>query len=212
MQPPDDSSDTLVGSTSDVLGARLRARRQEVGLSVRELSRRIGMSASLVSQIETGKVQPSVPTLYALVAELGASFDDLLFGEADGGKEAGGKAFHVAALDHPPVPLVQRAHDRKTLQLGHGIRWERLTRESVPGVEFLYVEYQPGAESGGPDEYQRHSGREWCYVVSGHLDIVVGFDSYNLEAGDAITFDSTTPHRLSNKGSQPAISIWFQLR
>src|SRR5688572_31704144 len=165
------------------LGARLRTRRQEAGLTLRELSRRIGMSPSLISQIETGKVQPSVPTLYALVAELGGSFDELLFGEAGTTPPVHAPPFRIAALDHPPVPLVQRAEDRKTLQLGPGIRWERLTKESVPGVEFLYVEYQPGAVSGGPDEYQRHTGREWCYVQSGVLEIVVGFDTYTLAAG-----------------------------
>ena len=170
------------------------------------------MSPSLVSQIETGKVQPSVPTLYALVAELGGSFDELLFGESAAPTVEPPAVFKMAALDHPPVPLVQRADDRKTLQLGPGIRWERLTKESVPGVEFLYVEYQPGAVSGGPDEFQRHTGREWCYVQSGVLEIVVGFDTYTLAAGDSITFDATIPHRLCNNGNEPAVSIWFQLR
>lgn len=202
----------VVAGAAEAMGARLRARRAEAGLSLRELSRRIGMSASLVSQIETGKVQPSVPTLYALVAELGGSFDDLLFGESGAVDTPPPPTGVFSALDHPGVPVVQRAHDRKTLQLGHGVRWERLTKESVPGVEFLYVEYEPGAESGGPDEYQRHSGREWCYVVSGELDITIGFDAYTLAAGDAITFDATTPHRLCNNADEPAVSIWFQLR
>src|SRR5688572_5389369 len=83
------------------LGARLRTRRQEAGLTLRELSRRIGMSASLVSQIETGKVQPSVPTLYALVAELGGSFDELLFGETAAPAVEPPAVFKMAALDHP---------------------------------------------------------------------------------------------------------------
>lgn len=209
---PIEQAGTLTAPAAQTLGSRLRERRQRVGLSVRELSRRIGMSPSLVSQIETGKVQPSVPTLYALVNELGGSFDELLFGEPAVVAPDADPRFSAAALNHPPVPLVQRAHDRKTLQLGPGIRWERLTKESVPGVEFLYVEYQPGAVSGPPDEYQRHTGREWCCVVSGELEIVVGFDAYTLAAGDAITFDAATPHRLCNNGIEPAVSIWFQLR
>lgn len=201
------------------LGARLRGRRQNAGVSLRELARRINVSASLISQIETGKVQPSVATLYALVRELGGSFDEIMFGElpasADG--DAVTKTVDAAPvplaslLNHPPVPLIQRAHNRKTLQFNSGVRWERLTAESAPGLEFLFVVYEPGAESGPPQEFQRHPGREWCYIISGTLEIVVGFDTYILEPGDAITYDSAVPHRLANRGTSAVESIWFQL-
>lgn len=205
------------------LGERLRERRQAQGLSLRELARRISVSASLISQIETGKVQPSVATLYALVRELGGSFDEVLFGQqppepaepvsefAAATVESTAAALTSVMLAHPPVPMIQRADDRKTLQFTSGVRWERLTRESVPGMEFLYVVYEPGAESGPPDEFQRHPGREWCYIIAGTLDMVVGFDSIVLNPGDAITYDSTIPHRLSNHGEVPVESIWFQL-
>ena len=59
------------------LGAHLRRERGRLGLSLRELARRLDVSPSLVSQIETGKIQPSVRTLYAIVSELGVSFDDV---------------------------------------------------------------------------------------------------------------------------------------
>jgi mannose-6-phosphate isomerase-like protein (cupin superfamily)/DNA-binding XRE family transcriptional regulator len=220
------------------LGARLRDRRQRTDLSLREIARRIGVSASLISQIETGKVQPSVATLYALVRELGGSFDEIMFGElpavGDGGADglphhddgpqashnggqgaapgdAPGDAAGSALRNHPPVPMVQRADNRKMLQFNSGVRWERLTAESVPGLEFLFVVYEPGAESGPPGDFQRHSGREWCYIISGTLDIVVGFESHQLGPGDAITYDSTVPHRLENRGSTPVESVWFQL-
>ena len=201
------------------LGERLRVRRQDAGISLRELARRIGVSASLISQIETGKVQPSVATLYNLVQELGGSFDEMLFGEPppaamaaqDDSEAPATTALTELMLAHPAVPHVQRSSDRKVLQFTSGVRWERLTKESVPGLEFLFVVYEPGAESGPPDEFQRHSGREWCYIISGTLDIVVGFESYVLHAGDAITYDSTVPHRLTNRGTEPVESIWFQL-
>lgn len=209
------------GAPYEALGGRLRDRRQQAALSLRELARRIGVSASLISQIETGKVQPSVATLYALVRELGATFDEIMFGElpatADDGAlddpapEPNWTGSASALLQHPPVPLVQRGDDRKTLQFNSGVRWERLTATSVPGVEFLYVVYEPGAQSGPPGDFQRHSGREWCYVVSGTLDIVVGFESYQLAPGDSITYDSATPHRLENHGTTPVECVWFQL-
>lgn len=207
------------------LGERLRARREQRGISLRELARRIDVSPSLVSQIETGKVQPSVSTLYGLINELGGSLDEVLFGEERVSRRTNRTAdvgptdlpadvpaeLAPAVLAHPPGPPVQRAGDRKTIKLSWGVRWERLTKQSVPGAEFLYVVYQPGATSGPANEFQRHSGREWCYVVSGTLHIHVGFDEHVLAAGDAITYNSTTPHRLTNPGEEPAEAICFQL-
>ena len=70
-------------SGDDTLGTRLRAERERSGLTLRELARRLEVSPSLVSQIETGKSQPSVRTLYAIVSELGISLDEL-FAPADG--------------------------------------------------------------------------------------------------------------------------------
>lgn len=214
--PPPTGTAAAVDSAYGGLGGRLRARRDELGVSLRELARRIGVSASLISQIENGKVQPSVSTLYALVTELGASFDELLFGEAplppaDSARASSSADLLATILTYPRGPAVQRSEDRKTIQLSAGVRWERLTAHSVPGVEFLYVVYEPGAESGPPESFQRHSGREWCYVVHGTLHLVVGFDEHELRPGDAITYDATLPHRLTNRGRVDAETIWFQL-
>lgn len=203
------------------LGRRLRLRREAAGISLRELARRIDVSASLISQVETGKVQPSVSTLYDLVSELGGSIDELFFGA----RPPPGAAESIddrrdepavltglteAVLAHPPIPPVQRVDDRKHVQFRTGVRWERLTSRSVPGVDFLHVTYEPGAESCPSDEYQRHSGREWGYVISGALHVDVGFDTFVLEPGDAISYASTTPHRLANDGDIPVEAIWFQ--
>jgi transcriptional regulator with XRE-family HTH domain len=197
------------------LGERLRDRRTDADVSLRELARRVGVSASLISQIETGKVQPSVSTLYALVEELGGSVDELLFGEAavDEPPAAGGPAAAGlgSLLEHPEIPPVQRAHDRKRIQLNSGVTWELLTSRAVPGIEFLHVLYEPGAESAPEDAYQRHSGREWGYVISGTLHVAVGFEEHVLGPGDAITYASSIPHRLTNRGDEPVEALWFQL-
>ena len=198
------------------LGLRLRERRTETGIGLRELARRIGVSASLISQIETGKVQPSVNTLYALASELGGSLDEIVFGGAprvpvddvDDGPLPGLAALSMA---HPPIAGVQRQAERKRIQLNRGVRWERLTPTSAPGVEFLYVVYDPGAESSPPDAFQRHSGREWAYIISGTLHVAVGWDEYTLHAGDAVTYGSSTPHRLWNCGDEPVEAVWFQI-
>ena len=68
-----------VPDASSGLGPRLREIRLERGISLRELARRLDLSPSSISQIETGKMQPSVRTLYAFAAEFGVTVDEVLF-------------------------------------------------------------------------------------------------------------------------------------
>src|SRR5712664_3205923 len=89
------------------LGPRLRLVRAERQLSVRELARRVGCSASLISQIERGVSVPSVGVLYSLASELGSSLDYLLFGS---GARPGRPGSAGAA---PPPAIVQRGCDRR---------------------------------------------------------------------------------------------------
>lgn len=193
------------------IGDRLRAERERNGISLRELARRIDVSPSLISQIETGKVHPSVSTLYALAAELGASVDNLLFHNAANGDRWQSTPGTDPVRDHPDVPPVQRAGSRKSIELNSGVRWERLTAESVPGFDHLYTVYKPGGESSPEGTMQRHAGREWGYVLSGTLHVTIGFNDHVLEPGDSIAFDSTVPHRFHNPGDEEVRSIWFVL-
>jgi transcriptional regulator with XRE-family HTH domain len=66
------------------IGPRVRARRVELGMSVRELARRIDVSASFVSLVESGRCAPSVTTLRALASELDISAAALLGDPTDG--------------------------------------------------------------------------------------------------------------------------------
>lgn len=195
---------------ADVLGDRLRAARDAYGISLRELARRIGVSASLISQIETGKVHPSVSTLYSLASELGASVDELLFEDAPITSRPSGDRW-AFLTDHPHMEPVQRGADRQLIELDSGVRWERLTTESVPGIDFLYLVYEPGGESSPKDGMQRHTGREWGYVIEGTLNVTIGFDEHVLEAGDSVAFDSTVPHRFHNEGDKEVRAIWYVL-
>ena len=62
--------------------------------------------------------------------------------------------------------------------------WSRLTAGVVPRVEFLHVEYQPGACSSGEGSFMRHAGQEFGYLLSGRLLVDVGFDRHELGPGD----------------------------
>jgi transcriptional regulator with XRE-family HTH domain len=194
-----------VTPSEGTLGDRLRRQRVAQGLSLRELARRLAVSPSLVSQIETGKTQPSVRTLYAIVNELGGSFDDVFGVDADGG----------AARPKPAEPVdagrVQRLDDRRVIDLETGVRWERLTPRDEPGVEFLLAVYPPGSESSPSNALVRHNGREFGLILKGELRLTVGFEDHVLGPGDSIVFESTTPHRLRNDGDEPVEAVWVVL-
>jgi transcriptional regulator with XRE-family HTH domain len=199
-------------------GERLRQRRLELNLSVRELARRLSLSPSLISQIERGKACPSVGTLYAWTTELGLSLD-ALFAE-DGDEQtaaANGRAAFAAILarqngNGPPVDApsaVVRPNERVRIQLASGVRWDRLTRYNDPNVEHFHVVYEPGGASCEPDALMRHPGHEYGYVLSGQLEVTIGFETHILGPDDAISFDSTMPHRLATVGEEPVRAIWF---
>ncbi|MGH8916585.1 MAG: helix-turn-helix domain-containing protein [Acidimicrobiia bacterium] len=190
----------------DGIGDRLRAERTRAGISQRELARRLGLSASLISQLESGLSKPSVGTLYAIVTELDLSLDKLL------------RRDEHPRLDHAeespagditrPNPLVH-PDQRKTIELASGVRWEQLSSDTENGVDFLHAIYEVGGASTPDESLMRHHGREYGYVISGRMGIQLGFDHFELEPGDSIAFDSTEPHRLFNLGDEPVHAIWF---
>jgi transcriptional regulator with XRE-family HTH domain/mannose-6-phosphate isomerase-like protein (cupin superfamily) len=203
------------------VGERLRRHRTEAGMSLRELARQVGVSPSLISQIEHGKATPSVATLYSIVSTLDVSLDELFFdmprGAPAAAEPAGGERYldtgnerlpssHWQAPSEGPV---LRSANRLSLTLATGVRWERLTADHDPGVEFLFCTYPVGGESCPPDDLMSHSGSEYGIVLSGHCAATVGDQSYELDPGDSIAFDSRTPHRIWNRGEdEPMVAIW----
>lgn len=193
------------------MGDRLREARQARGLSLRVLAGRLGVSPSLISQVETGRAKPSVSTLYAIVHELGVSLDELLFIDAASSGPARDTMLSEQGDGSLPADPVQRARTRKKIRLASGVTWERLTTASIPNLDFFYVTYEVGGASSPADEFQRHQGQEWGYILSGTLGVTIGFEEYVLGPGDAIAFDSTTPHRLWNARDEPVHGVWFVL-
>ncbi|GAA2385404.1 cupin domain-containing protein [Streptomyces coeruleofuscus] len=198
------------------VGARIRQARLERGTSLRALAREVGVSASLVSQIETGKSQPSVSTLYAITTVLGISVESLFDARASspmaGADSHGAVPPALAAFAADPGrrigPLVG-AGERETLELDSGVVWERLGRVPGADVDFLLVTYRPGGSSSGSGGLMRHTGTEYGYLTSGELILTLGFDEYTVRPGDAVSFESTTPHRYRNDGEVPAVGVWF---
>jgi transcriptional regulator with XRE-family HTH domain len=198
-------------------GTRLRSRRQELGLSLRELGSRVGVSASMLSQVETGRCRASVAVLYRLVNELGLTLDDL-FDDAvatpapDPAPKVASRSTKRGRVSAggPRTPVLTRG-ERVTIELESGVTWEKLSNAAPPGLEFILVTYRPGSSSAKSGKFSQHEGFESAYVVSGQLTFHHTFDTWVVSAGDTITFDASEPHRLENHGTEDVVAVWIVL-
>lgn len=220
------------------IGQRIRTVRQERGISLRALARQANVSASLVSQIETGRLRPSVSTLYAVTGALGVPVSDLLESpsELDGDDVVRGDypvttAGLTALLALNPVAertapavttstsapgangsgvpgAVTKPGAREAITLDSGVVWEVMGQLPGHRVDFLRISYEPGSSSS-TGELMSHPGTEYGYLLSGELVMQLGAAERTLTPGDAVSFRSTTPHRFRNDGRVPAVGIWL---
>lgn len=213
---------------SSAIGKKLWTARQSNNMSLRDLAKAAEISASMLSQIETGKAFPSVRSLYKIAAALNVSLDYFFPAETSSQPGLNGNSVakdmtpsemrevmltpgNEAAIASFPqtgnAPIVH-AGARPTIELNSGITWARLTA-SAEDTEFLEITYEPSAESG--KNMSRHEGREFGFVLEGELVVELGFESYTLRPGDSIIFDSSTPHRLINTKAAPMRALWVVL-
>lgn len=192
------------------IGSELRRVRESKKLSLRNVASAVGVSASLLSQVETGKTQPSVSTLYALVNHLGISLDGLMGvgpGVSASGQDAvpAPEAGTVAGSDS----VVQRRADNPTIEMENGVIWERLADGDTHIADPLIVTYAPGGSSSVEGKMMRHSALEYGYLLEGTLTLRIDFETYTLSPGDSFCFDSNRPHMYHNASDRPARGIWF---
>ncbi len=193
--------------TANNIGARLREARLQRGVSLRSVADALGVSASLISQVELGKTQPSVSTLWSLVTHLGISLDDLLDTTPDrtGLDELG----PVSMGGAPTSPVLQRGEDNLVLEMENGVRWERIAHGEGGPADGILVTYEPGATSSVEGRLMRHAGVEYAYLMEGELTLQLDFDTFVMRAGDSVHFDPVRPHLYSNRGTVPARGLWF---
>jgi DNA-binding XRE family transcriptional regulator/quercetin dioxygenase-like cupin family protein len=211
------------------IGRRLAAHRAQRGMRVAELAREVGVTPSLISQIERGLSRPSVSTLFAIALALQVPVDAFFReppqavaaspvpvpsergGTADSGPARAGPGSarpQARPGQAPPAAdgrYVVRRGGRAAIDIEGGVRWERLTRSTLDHLDFFELVYQPGAESH-PRQYT-HPGTEMVLVMSGCLEITVGFEQYRLEPGDSIDFPSSMPHRYVNPSTETARAV-----
>jgi DNA-binding XRE family transcriptional regulator len=184
----------------DLLGARIREARLGRGMSLRETAARAGISPSLLSQVETGKVQPSVTTLYAVVTCLDLSIDEIL------DHQPSGEPWQLPRSSTP----VQRAADAPSITMGNGVTWQGLAVMSVSDhVDGVLATYAPRAASSVEDSLTRHPGVEYGYLVAGELTLRLEDEIHVLRAGDSFCFDSQRPHLYVNHTDAEAQGVWY---
>jgi transcriptional regulator with XRE-family HTH domain len=169
-------------------GSRVRALREGMDLSLRDLAERSSVSAPMLSQVERGETSPTLSVAERIASGLELSLSQLIrLDEGDG------------------VSLVRGADRRRGGRPGH--RYEVLT-PPVPGqrAEVSLHTLAPGRATGGPDDPPMHEAgsRETAVVEEGRLRLVCGGVVYELEAGDAVTFDADLAHHFENHGEEEA--------
>jgi transcriptional regulator with XRE-family HTH domain len=197
-----DNSRNDTGSPDQSIGGRLAELRKEHRYSIRKLATRAGVSASLISDVERGKVEPSISTLKRVSDALGTTLT-YFFSEptAPSGRV-------VRAGERVVLRGAESADDeRRSAIQTSGIRFELASPESAETIEAIYGRYEPGASLG--DEPVTHEGEEWGMVLRGRLKVWVGDEIHFLDPGDAIWYPSTTPHRMENVADEATEYIWI---
>lgn len=225
-RPGSSARASAAADLADGIGRRVAAHRERRGLRVAEFAREIGVSPSLISQIERGQARPSVSTLFAMAQALDVPVDAFFRtqgqegpgnGERDArGWRTAGTAGDLAGAAAGPGGqgtgdgdgerrYVVRRGNRAAIDIEGGVRWERLTPRTLPHLDFLQLVYGPHAQSN-PSLYT-HPGTEMVLVTSGVLDISVGFERYRLEAGDSMYFPSSIPHQYENPAGEETRAV-----
>jgi transcriptional regulator with XRE-family HTH domain len=174
----------LEAAPSSALGGRLRSLREAMGLSLRDLAERSGVSAPMLSQVERGETSPTIALAERIAAGLELSLSQLLrLDEGDGvsvvraaERRRGGSECHRYEVLTPPLP---------------GLRAEVSLHTLAPGAAT--------AEPGDPPMHEPGS-RETAIVETGTLRFVCGAAGRELAPGDAVTFDADLPHHFENPG------------
>lgn len=172
------------------VGEMLQEQRNNRGLNVRELAEISGVSSGMISQIERGLANPSINTLSRLAAALGLQL-----------------GFFFEQKPAIPTDIIVRRHERRRLNIADpDFLFELLTPDLEHSLEFVWVESAPGS-STQKIPFQ-HQGEECGLLIQGRLEVHIADQTFFLEAGDSIIFDSSLQHWYHNPGPERVLSVW----
>jgi transcriptional regulator with XRE-family HTH domain len=165
--------------TLRAVGPRLRALRQERGVTLTQLSKSTGISVSTLSRLESGQRKPTLELLLPLARAHQVQLDELI-----DAPETGDPRVHLRPVKR------------------FGMTYIPLSRR--PGGLQAFKQIYPAHWPGYEPEQQVHEGYEWLYVLSGRLRLLLGRHDVVLAAGEAAEFDTRTPHAFANPDDVPA--------
>src|SRR5579862_7027972 len=184
---------TMTETAENGLGLRVRALREAMDLSLRDLAERSGVSAPMLSQVERGETSPTLQVAKRIAAGLELRLSQLLRLDADGA-----------------VTVVRAGERRNGPAAVAGHSYEILT-PPLPGqrAELSRHTLAPGAVTGGPGDPPMHEpgSRETAIVESGAVRLHCDGQRYKLATGDCVTFDADLPHHFENPGAEEAVLL-----
>jgi transcriptional regulator with XRE-family HTH domain len=179
------------------LGRKIRQLRLQAGLTLKSLARTVGVSQSLISQVERGLASPSITTLRRLAGALGVPIAALFLG--DEGASSG-------ETDTLGRRLVVRRGERKRLHVPRSkVGYELLTPDLKRRIEFLWIEYEPGSATHPAP--MAHAGEENAVCLEGSVIVTIDGQEFVLTEGDSISFDSGRPHQVENRTENRAVLV-----
>ena len=177
----------------ETLGLRIRALREAMNLSLRDLAERSGVSAPMLSQVERGETSPTLQVATRIAHGLELRLSQLLRLDEDGA-----------------VTIVRESERRQGSKAAGGHRYEILT-PPLPGqrAELSRHTLAPRAITGGPGDPPMHEpgSRETALVESGAVVLHCDGARHELAAGDCVTFDADLPHHFENPQDEPAVLL-----
>jgi transcriptional regulator with XRE-family HTH domain len=174
------------------VGARLRARRLELGLTMSEVAERSALTTGFISQLERDLTSASISSLYRICTVLGLRVGSLID-------------------DVPAGQLIRRSEQaRRSLALGNA---EHLLLSSGDERRFHVTEsHIPPGGSAGEELYTLPADVELVYVLSGSLELRVGDEVHELEEGDTLSYSPREPHTWRNpSATDEAVVLWTAL-
>ncbi|WDI32945.1 XRE family transcriptional regulator [Hyphococcus flavus] len=187
-------SETLTdGLEQYEIGSKVRQLRLNKGMALAQLSEHSGLSTAMLSKIERGQIFPTLPTLLRIAMVFGVGLDHFFANDAN-----------------QPVMAITRKGERMRFPEQQGSEDETYFFESLnfPATDSKINGYLANfSMNSHPSEPHAHEGVEMIFVLSGELAVDVGGNLQVLSEGDAIYFESTTPHTYARSGDQPCSAL-----
>jgi transcriptional regulator with XRE-family HTH domain len=175
----------------NIVGVNIKRLREEKDITLRELAKKLNVSASFLSQVETGKASPSLSTLKGIADTLGTTIGALA-GEGEVQSSS---------------PVVKEGERVSLKEVGKGIKMYLLTSpDPNKQMEPLLFALNENADTGVSP--YKHFGQEFVLVIKGALEIALNDTPYILRKGDTIYFNSHVPHSFKNLHKGTTEALW----